>query len=172
MASWSGFLPDIATAYSVASASTAAGPRPTGKSQSVSDSARRAAASSSAKRYNAYVSWHRNWSPHDRRNRHKQSDPRTSRSLQPAADTGRVAAARQPRAAQAREGAGRGRAEPGRGPDHDVRGLDDVRVHPHPVVRLLDRVRRREVPLRPADDDRLARGDLPLDLRNDQPEPR
>ena len=37
---------------------------------------------------------------------------------------------------------------------------------------LLDRLRRRELPVRPADDDRLARGDLPLDLRDDQPEPR
>ena len=46
-----------------------------------------------------------------------------------------------------------------------------VRLHPHPLVRLLDRVRRRELPVRPADDDRLARGDLPLDLRDDQPEP-
>src|SRR5262249_36297150 len=37
--------------------------------------------------------------------------------------------------------------------------------------RLLDRIRSGEVPLRPVDDDRLARGDLPLDLRDDQPEP-
>src|SRR4029450_6490682 len=49
---------------------------------------------------------------------------------------------------------------------------DGVRVHPHRLVQLLDRIRRREVPVRPPDDDRLARGDLPLDLRDDQPEPR
>src|SRR4051794_19632240 len=35
---------------------------------------------------------------------------------------------------------------------------------------MLDRVRRREVSVRPPDDDRLARSDLPLDLRDDQPE--
>src|ERR1700733_1430540 len=37
---------------------------------------------------------------------------------------------------------------------------------------MLDRARRREVSVRPADDDRLAGGDLPLDLCDDQPEPR
>src|SRR5689334_15727954 len=36
---------------------------------------------------------------------------------------------------------------------------------------MLDRVRRREVSLRAAHDDRLAGGDLPLDVRHDQPEP-
>jgi hypothetical protein len=55
-----------------------------------------------------------------------------------------------------------------RRPDHRVRRLDVVHLHPHPLVRVLDRVRRRELPVRPADDDRLARGDLPLDLRQNR----
>ena len=37
--------------------------------------------------------------------------------------------------------------------------------------RLLDRVQRRGVPVWPPDDDRVAGGDLPLNLRDDQPEP-
>jgi hypothetical protein len=36
---------------------------------------------------------------------------------------------------------------------------------------MLDRIRCREVSVRTSDDDRLAGGDLPLDLRDDQPEP-
>src|SRR6476620_2109703 len=64
------------------------------------------------------------------------------------------------------------RAEPHRRQDHAVRRLDAVRLRPHPVVRRLDRLPGREVPVRPADDDRLARGDLPVDVRDDLAEPR
>jgi hypothetical protein len=53
--------------------------------------------------------------------------------------------------------------------DHGVRRIDGVRLHPRHLVRLLDRRRRREVPIRPPDDDRLTRGDLPFELRDDQP---
>src|SRR5678810_459033 len=73
-------------------------------------------------------------------------------------------------ACRAREAASRERAEPDRGSDHGIRRIDVVRLHPYCLVRLLDRARCREVPLRPPDDDRLARGDLPLDLRDDQSE--
>ena len=36
--------------------------------------------------------------------------------------------------------------EPSRGPDHRVRRVDAVRLHPHRLVQLLDRVRRRDYP--------------------------
>ena len=61
--------------------------------------------------------------------------------------------------------------EPRGRPHHDVRGIDGVRLHPHVVVRGVDRLPRREVPVRIAHDDRVARGDLPVDVRDDQPEP-
>src|SRR5262245_33746014 len=76
-----------------------------------------------------------------------------------------------PGAARAREEEGRSRPEPGRRQDHGLLGLDAVRLHPPHLVRLLDRLRGRGLPVRAPDDDRLAGGDLPLDLRLDQPEP-
>src|SRR4051794_17745870 len=72
----------------------------------------------------------------------------------------------EPRAPRARSEASRERAEPNRGSDHGLRRVDVVRLHPHHLVQLLDRARRREVPLRALDDDRVARGDLPLDVRD------
>src|SRR4051794_2890 len=78
----------------------------------------------------------------------------------------------QPGAARAHREARARRSEPHRGHDYALRRVDDVRLPARHLVRLLDRVRRRELPVRPADDDRLARGDLPLDVRDDQPEPR
>src|SRR4051794_14996073 len=78
----------------------------------------------------------------------------------------------QPGARPSRRGARGGDAEPDRRRDHALLRLDGVRLPPRDLVRELDRLRRREVPLRPADDDRVARGDLPVDVRDDQPEPR
>ena len=75
-------------------------------------------------------------------------------------------------AGEGRGSAGRERAEPRRRPDHDVRGLDGVRVPPHALVRGVDRVPRRGVSVRAAHDDRVAGGDLLVDVRDDQPEPR
>ncbi len=52
-----------------------------------------------------------------------------------------------------------------RGHDHRVRGVDVYVYNPHRLVQLLDRIRLERLPVRPADDDRLARSDLPLDIR-------
>src|SRR4029079_11008856 len=77
----------------------------------------------------------------------------------------------EPGAVRAGKEASRERPEPDRRPDHGLRRLDDVRLPAHPLVRRLDRLQGRALPVRPADDDRLAGGDLPLDVRDDQPEP-
>src|SRR6476619_5494475 len=50
--------------------------------------------------------------------------------------------------------------------------VDGVRLLPRPVVRGLDHLRHRGLSLRAVDDDRVARGDLPVDVRDDQPESR
>src|ERR1041385_3278480 len=55
---------------------------------------------------------------------------------------------------------------------HEVRWFDDVRWRARRVVWRVDRLWRRTFSIRPAHDDRLARGDLSLDLPSDQPEPR
>ena len=57
-------------------------------------------------------------------------------------------------------------------PHNRVRRLDEVRVPPHALVRCVDPLRRRGLPVRSLDDDRVPRGDLPVNLRDDQPEPR
>src|SRR5262249_55287928 len=77
----------------------------------------------------------------------------------------------EPRARGARARARGERSESDRGPDHEVLRVDVVRVPPHALVRPLDRSRGRALPVRVADDDRLAGGDLPVDVRDDQPEP-
>jgi hypothetical protein len=56
--------------------------------------------------------------------------------------------------------------------DHRFFGIDALCLPPHHLVRSLDRLRRGGLPVRPPDEDRLARGHLPLDLRDDLPEPR
>src|ERR1700730_2701775 len=61
-------------------------------------------------------------------------------------------------------------ADADRGRDHPLCRFDVLRLRPHRLVRALDRRPDREVPLRPADDDRLAGGDLPVHVRDDQPE--
>src|SRR6266498_5203956 len=76
----------------------------------------------------------------------------------------------EPRARRARKKASGERPEPDRGPDDGIRRIDVVRLHPRSLVRRLDRIRRREVPVWPPNNDRLSRGNLPLDLRDDQPE--
>ncbi len=62
--------------------------------------------------------------------------------------------------------------EPHRRRDDPVRRLDAVRLHPHRLVHAVDRTRRGEVSLRAPDDAGVAGGDLPVDVRDDQPEPR
>ena len=109
--------------------------------------------------------------PHIPKVRRGPIDARPAAAQGPRADAQAEASDRS-RAAEARTGACRGATKPDRRQDHHVRGFDAVRLCPHHLVRLLDRLRSRELPLRPADDDRLARGDLPFDLRDDQPEPR
>ena len=56
--------------------------------------------------------------------------------------------------------------------DHSLLRLHAVRLPARDLVLVLDRLRRRGLSVRAADDDRLARGDLPVDVRDDQPEPR
>src|SRR5258708_1427061 len=74
-------------------------------------------------------------------------------------------ARRDPRWVAAARGAARAeRREPGRRSHHDVRRLDAVRLPAHRVVRELDRLGPRELSVRVAHDDRVARGDLPVDL--------
>jgi hypothetical protein len=81
-------------------------------------------------------------------------------------------AADQSGSAEARTGARGTGAEPARRRDHHVRGVDALRLRPRHLVRLLDWLRRGGLSLRPPHDDRLARGDLPLDLRPDLSESR
>src|SRR3954468_4492472 len=68
----------------------------------------------------------------------------------------------QPRALEARRATCRRRPEPGCRPHPRVLRIDAVRLHPHHLVRVLDRLRGREIPLRSAHDDRLATSDLTL----------
>jgi hypothetical protein len=53
-----------------------------------------------------------------------------------------------------------------------LRRVNVVRLPPHHLVRLMDRLAGRALPVRPADDDRVAGGDLFVDVCDDQPEPR
>jgi hypothetical protein len=59
--------------------------------------------------------------------------------------------------------------EPHRRRHQPVRRLNAVRLPPHPLVRILDHLRRRGLPLRAAHYDRLARSHLPVHLHPDQP---
>src|SRR6266511_1155465 len=70
-----------------------------------------------------------------------------------------------------RGGAGAKRPEPSGRFDNKVRRIDVVRLSPHRLVLDLDRPAGRAVPVRVAHDDRVARGHLLVDLRDDQPEP-
>src|SRR4029453_11763756 len=74
-------------------------------------------------------------------------------------------------AAQARRTTSQEPGEPGRRSDHPVRRVDAVRLSPHHLVRRLDSARGRALPLWAVDHDRVAGGHLPVDLRDDQPEP-
>src|SRR6266511_1028816 len=74
-------------------------------------------------------------------------------------------------AGRGRGGAGAKRPEPSGRFDHKVRRIDVVRLSPHRLVLDLDRPAGRAVPVRVAHDDRVARGHLLVDLRDDQPEP-
>ena len=76
-----------------------------------------------------------------------------------------------PGASETPRGAGRQRPEPDRRRDHAFRRFHGLRLRLDRLVRAVDRAAGGEVPLRPADDDRLARGDLPVHVRDDQPEP-
>src|SRR3954452_11321676 len=78
-----------------------------------------------------------------------------------------AAQAHQPGARPSRRGARGADAEPDSRSDHALLRLDGFRLPPRDLVRELDRLRRREIPVRPADDDRVARGDLPVDVRDD-----
>src|SRR5439155_991487 len=61
--------------------------------------------------------------------------------------------------------------EPHRRRRDQVRRLDGVRLRAHRVVQPVDRLPGREVPVRAPHDDRVARGDLPLDVPADQRQP-
>src|SRR6478752_10134582 len=54
---------------------------------------------------------------------------------------------------------------------HPLRRLYDVRLRAHNLVRGVDRLARRALPVRAVDDDRVSGGDLLVDVRSDQPEP-
>src|SRR5690349_20761337 len=92
---------------------------------------------------------------------------RETRDVEPA-DPGRAA-----RPPPRRPGAGgpalREHPATGRGPDHGLRRIDEVRLPAHPGVRAVD-ARVREEPVAHADPRRVAGGDLPLDVRDDRPE--
>src|SRR3954452_23108746 len=78
----------------------------------------------------------------------------------------------QPGPGQADRGPRRCVRQPDRRHGHAIRRVDAVRLPARALVRVLDRLRRRVLSVRAPDDDRLARGDLPVDVRDDQPEPR
>src|SRR6478672_8270011 len=56
--------------------------------------------------------------------------------------------------------------------DYALRRLYDVRLRAHNLVRGVDRLARRALPVRAVDDDRVPGGNLLVDVRLDQPEPR
>src|ERR1700751_3102606 len=108
--------------------------------------------------------WSCSWAP--------SFDKRAAVVPEHALEEERDARAREPGADRACEAASSQRRESHRRSHHGVQRLDAIRLSPHHLVCILDRVRSRVLSVRAADDDRLAGGDLPLDLRDDQPEPR
>ena len=72
---------------------------------------------------------------------------RLHRFLVPVAQAG---APDQSGSSEARKGAREGAAEPGRRRDHRLCGIDALRLRPHHLVRLLDRLRRGGLSVRPA----------------------
>src|SRR4051812_11151801 len=86
---------------------------------------------------------------HGRDTRHDHAAPPAAATLR---DPPEAPATGQPGAPRARRGAWARHAEPDRGRDHALLRLDDVRLPACHLVRLLDRIRGRELPLRPPDD--------------------
>src|SRR5512132_4584862 len=80
------------------------------------------------------------------------------------------AARSQPRAHEARGGASPELPESDRRPHHGVCRVDELRVPAHSAVRCLDALPGGKA-LAHAHARRLIGGDLPLDVRHDQPEP-
>src|SRR4051794_27846399 len=79
---------------------------------------------------------------HGRDTRHNHADRPAAATLR---DPPEAPPTGQPGAARAHRGPRTRRAEPDRGRDHALLGLDDVRLPARHLVRLLDRVRRREL---------------------------